>query len=72
MKNQNEIQQMHDDSGKFGQPKISQLTSVSIIDLLVDEAAKGGVESLEKHYKMTLAANGFWFNLSGRDYSPKF
>jgi hypothetical protein len=69
MKNQNEqlkIQQMHDDSGKFGQPKIAKLTSNSIIDMLVDEAAKGGVESLENYYRMALAANGFWFNLSGR------
>jgi hypothetical protein len=66
MKNQNEIQKIHNDSGKFGQPKISQLTSKSIIDTLVDEAVKGGVESLENYYRMALATNGFWFNLSGR------
>ena len=61
MKDQLKIQEIHNQSGKFGKPV------KSIIDSLVDEAAKGGVESLQQCYQ---AASEFeksgeaWVNLS--------
>ena len=62
MKNQLEIQEMHNQSGKFGKPV------KSIIDSLVDEAAEGGVESLQQCYQAASElekSRKAWVNLSG-------
>jgi hypothetical protein len=62
MKDQLKIQEMHNQSGKFGKPV------KSIIDSLVDEAAEGGVESLQQCYQAVseLEKSGeAWVNLSG-------
>ena len=61
MKDQLKIQEMHNQSGKFGKPV------KSIIDSLVDEAAEGGVKSLEQCYQAAseLEKSGeAWVNLS--------
>ena len=62
MKDQLKIQEMHEQSGKFGKP------AKSIIDSLVDEAAKGGVESLQQCYQDASElekSRKAWVNLSG-------
>ena len=66
LNDQLKIQEMHNKSGKFGKPEKS--TRESIIDSLVDEAAKGGAESLQKYYQAAseLENSGkAWFDLSG-------
>ena len=62
MKDQLKIQEMHNQSGKFGKPV------KSIIDSLVDEAAEGGVESLQQSYQDASElekSRKAWVNLSG-------
>ena len=62
MKDQLKIQEIHNQSGKFGKPV------KSIIDSLVDEAAKGGVESLQQSYQDASElekSRKAWVNLSG-------
>ena len=60
---------MHNRSGKFGKPK------KSIINSLVDEAAKGGEKSLEKYYQAAseLENSGkAWFDLKYSESSNNF